>query len=292
MPGLSEAEVGRLFLTACRAELTALKPGNVHVHAGGHDMEAAQFEAAASAAAPWIAGSRLAVGERILRAVDASLSAAGCNTNLGILLLSAPLAAAAQDSLAGTLRDRIRRVLADLDEADAAAVFEAIRRANPGGLGSAPEQDVCAAPTVSLRQAMALAAGRDRIARAYVTDFAEVFEFGLPALERAALHTSDPALMVTTLHMAYLAQAPDSHIARKHGAGEAEAVREEARRRAPLWDPAAGPDSFEALLAFDADLKARRLNPGTTADFVVATLFAAAISRQLGLSSPSNPLVE
>jgi triphosphoribosyl-dephospho-CoA synthase len=285
MPGLSEAETAEAFLAACRAELAALKPGNVHVHAGGHGMEARHFEAAAAAAAPWIAAPGLKLGERILRAVEASLEAAGCNTNLGILLLSAPLAAAAQADIAGNLRDHLHHVLRALDAADAANVFEAIRRANPGGLGSAPDQDVATPPSIGLLEAMALATDRDRIARAYVTDFEEIFAFGLPALEGISRKTDDQAFAVTSLHMAYLAQAPDSHIARKLGHNAAETVRLEARGHRNLWDPVATPETFAGLLAFDRDLKQRGLNPGTTADFVVATLFAAAIYRRLGLSS-------
>ncbi len=193
MSGLSEAEIRAAFLAACRAELVALKPGNVHVHAGGHGMETHHFEASAEAAAPWIARPRLQIGERILRAVEASLAAAGCNTDLGILLLSAPLAAAAQASVTGGLRDRVQHVLSELDATDAANVFEAIRRANPGGLGAAPDQDVAAPPTIGLRAAMALAAGRDRIARAYVTDLDEIFAFGLPTLERIPLPDGRPS---------------------------------------------------------------------------------------------------
>jgi triphosphoribosyl-dephospho-CoA synthase len=279
---LSESETREAFLAACRAELQALKPGNVHVHAGGHGMEPAHFEAAAEASAPWIAASRLKVGERILRGTEAALAASHCNTNLGILLLSVPLAAAAQNEKSGSLRDRARRVLAALDAADAANVFAAIRLANPGGLGTVPDQDVARPPTAGLLQAMALAADRDRIARAYVTDLAEIFEFGLPVLARAEQHGTG-ANVVTTLHMAYLALYPDSHIARKLGAEAALAVQTEARRHAALWDPAVQLESFEALLAFDAALKKRSLNPGTTADFVVATLFAASICERLGL---------
>lgn len=285
MPGLSEDETAEAFLAAARAELAALKPGNVHVHAGGHGMELAQFEASAVAAAPWIAASRLKPGVRILRAVEAALAAAGCNTNLGILLLSGPLAAAAQSDAAGGLRARVKRILAALDDEDAAAVFEAIRLANPGGLGAAPDQDVAERPTVGLRQAMAMAADRDRIARAYVTDFEEIFAFGLPTLERIRRQTADAALAVTTLHMATLAQYPDSHIARKFGTAAAGAVWAQARQHRTLWDPVAGPDTFEALLALDAELKRRQLNPGTTADLVVGTLFAAAICTRLGVTA-------
>jgi triphosphoribosyl-dephospho-CoA synthase len=279
MSGLSESETRDAFLAASRAELAALKPGNVHIHAGGHDMETAQFEASAQAAAPWIARSDLSAGQRILGAVDASLAAAGCNTNLGILLLTGPLAAAAQHEAPAPLRERLAAVLVSLTEADAAAVFAAIRRANPGGLGGAPDQDVAAEPSVSLREAMALAADRDRIARAYVTDFEDVFAFGLPELERARAHATDTDLAVSTLHMAYLARFPDSHIARKFGMDKAEEVRSEAEARRALWDPVVHRGTFHSLLEFDADLKRRGLNPGTTADFVVATLFAAAICR-------------
>jgi triphosphoribosyl-dephospho-CoA synthase len=284
MSGLSEAEIRAAFLAACRAELAALKPGNVHVHASGHGMETRHFEASAEAAAPWVAMARLRIGERILRAVEASLKAAGCNTNLGILLLSAPLAAAAQAGVTGGLPNRVHHVLAELDATDAANVFEAIRRANPGGLGAAPDQDVAAPPTIGLRAAMALAAGRDRIARAYVTNFDEIFAFGLPTLERISLLTDDPAVATTTLHMAYLAEAPDSHIARKLGPDAAERVRQEAQRHRALWDPVANRKTFPGLLDFDRDLKQREINPGTTADFVVATLFAAAIYGRLRAS--------
>jgi triphosphoribosyl-dephospho-CoA synthase len=286
MPRLTQDDTAELFLAACRAEINALKPGNVHIHAAGHGMETAHFEASAAAAAPWIADVALNVGLRVQYSVEASIIAARMNTNLGILLLSAPLALAGGYASGAGLREDVAGILAGLDEEDAAAVFAAIRRANPGGLGAAPEQDVAAPPTVGLLEAMALAADRDRIARAYVTNFAEVFDFGLPTLDRVRPLADDPSLMVTTLHMAYLAQLPDSHIARKYGSAVAEQVRKEALRHKRLWTPVATPNSFAELLAFDADLKRRNLNPGTTADFVVATLFAASIRDRLSLSSP------
>jgi triphosphoribosyl-dephospho-CoA synthase len=285
MSSLSSAQIGDLFLAACRAELEALKPGNVHVHAGGHGMEVAQFEASAEASAPWVAAAGEKVGTRILRAVEASFAAAGCNTNLGILLLCAPLAAAAEIPGDLGLRDRLREVLNSFDDEDAASVFAAIRMANPGGLGSVPDQDVAAAPTVGLLDAMALAATRDRIAAAYLNDYVELFEFGLLVLANARRQTDDPTLAVTTLHMAYLAYFADSHIARKHGIAVAEAVREQAHALAGLWRPVAQRNTLPDLLDFDADLKRHNVNPGTTADLVVATLFAASLCDALGCSS-------
>jgi triphosphoribosyl-dephospho-CoA synthase len=263
------------FIAACDAEIRALKPGNVHIHAAGHDMEAKQFEHAAKAAAPWIANSGLKIGERVLGAVSASMAAAGCNTNLGIVLLCVPLAAAAGAANgADDLRRRLAAVLAGLDREDAANVFKAIVRANPAGLGKAEEQDVSAPPSGTLREAMALAAGRDRIARAYVTDYDDIFEFGLPELAQARRHADREDEAISTLHMSYLATRPDSHIIRKHGVEAALEVQEAARKRERLWRPAACRDTFTELLEFDRELKGKGLNPGTTADFVVGTLYA------------------
>jgi triphosphoribosyl-dephospho-CoA synthase len=277
---LDRAAIEAAFLDACHAELQALKPGNVHVHAAGHGMQTLHFERAAAAAAPFIADPTRRVGARILGAVDASFAATGLNTNLGIVLLCAPLAAAA-DATQGSdeLRLRLSAILDTLDISDADQAFQAIVLANPAGLGRAETGDVAGPPSITLREAMALAAERDRIARAYVTDFDDIFSFALPELEAARRAAANESLAITALHMGLLASFPDSHIARKHGPQAAEAVREEANLNQALWHPAPSADTLGGLLAFDADLKARGLNPGTTADFVVATLFADRLIR-------------
>ncbi len=269
------------FLAACRAELRAIKVGNVHVHSGGHDMEVAQFEAAAVAAAPHIANGDLRVGERIRLAVEASFAAAGCNTNLGILLLCAPLAVAAELTIPTTnLSTRLSIVLTSLDKSDAAQVYRAIAHANPGGLGHVDSEDVSTAPAVTLLQAMDMAKDRDRIANAYVTTFIDVFDFALPTLTagRRAERSEEDA--VASLHMSLLATFPDSHIARKYGVERAEEVRATAAVLRPRVFPMTSRDARDRLLAFDATLKNDLVNPGTTADFVVASLFADTIIRR------------
>ncbi|MBA2127716.1 triphosphoribosyl-dephospho-CoA synthase [Hyphomicrobium methylovorum] len=278
-PTLSQDEISAAFLNACRAELDALKPGNVHRHSAGHGMDITHFERAAEAAAGPIADPTLSVGKRILRATEASVAATGLNTNLGIVLLCAPLAKAAAEPKFGVgLRRRLDLILARLDQQDAEDVFAAIRIANPAGLGSVDEGDVNAnasAPRLTLIEAMHLAAARDRIANAYVTAYADIFDFALPYYLDAKRVTPDATFAVTSLHMALLSEFPDTHIARKYGQETAERVRLEALALKRHWDPVATPESFRDLLDFDANLKSRSLNPGTTADFVVATLFAA-----------------
>ncbi|MCC7250344.1 triphosphoribosyl-dephospho-CoA synthase [Hyphomicrobium sp.] len=272
---LARATIEDAFLAACRAELSALKPGNVHVHGAGHGMDTEHFERAARAAAPFIVDSTRSVGARILGAVGASVAATGLNTNLGIVLLAAPLAAAA-DARAGAddLRARLAAVLDALDRSDADQAFRAIVIANPAGLGRVADGDVAGPPSMTLKEAMALAADRDRIARAYITVFDDVFSFALPELQAARRAAANESMAITALHMSLLASFPDSHIARKHGADVAAAVQQEARALEPLWRPAPNADTWPPLARLDASLKARGLNPGTTADFVVATLFA------------------
>ena len=83
-----------------------------------------------------LAQAGIGVGTRILLAVEATMTAARQNTNLGIILLSAPLAAAALDGNKGELQSRLCRVLASLSVEDAREAYRAIRHARPGGLGT------------------------------------------------------------------------------------------------------------------------------------------------------------
>lgn len=263
--------IAAAFVAACEDELAALKPGNVHRFADGHRMTVADFEASAQAAAPALAVPGTPVGARILAAVEATRAAVGTNTNLGIVLLCAPLAAAAEAP--GPLRERLMPVLAGLTVEDADAAFRAIRLAAPAGLGEVPGYDVADAATLDLRAAMAVAASRDRIAHQYVTGFADVFSTALPLFRTAVTVLRDRAAATTLLHLGLMAAIPDTHVARKHGTAAAEALRAEAADVLRVIGRDPRPHEV-GLLAFDTDLKRRGLNPGTTADFVVATLFA------------------
>src|SRR5439155_2208456 len=146
----------------------------------------------------------------------------GQNTNLGILLLLTPLATISRTL---SLREGASRVLADLSVFDAREAFAAIRLANPGGLGAVPEQDVRSEPTVTLLEAMKLAADRDMVARQYANGFADVFDFGVPAFLDAFARFGCVEAAVIDSQLRWLATYPDSLIARKNGAVIAEEVR-------------------------------------------------------------------
>jgi len=276
---LTAEQVARAFHDACLAELDALKPGNVH-RFGDDDVgiSVADFETSARVAAPALAAPGLSVGARIKRSVEATIDAVGHNTNLGIVLLSAPLASAALDDAAGDLRSRLAKVLAGLSVADARETYAAIRYAKPGGLGQAPAHDVGGEPDVTLLEAMEAAEDRDRIAWNYTHDFAHIFELGLPRLQRAEAQSISAPQAATAVYLGFLAALPDTLIERKFGIAQAIEVQEEAEALAARLGDLVDPKTLEPdLLAFDRSLKARGLNPGTSADLTVATLFVASL---------------
>ena len=256
-------------------EVSAAKPGNITPVHDFADATYADMVRSALALGPVFARGRVlkrSVGELIVDGVQATGEVAGANTNLGIVLLFAPLARAAVTRRGDeALRAALDRTLVELGVDDAAAAFGAIARANPGGLGDAPEHDVRAPALVSLRQAMAAAAHRDSIASEYATGFAIVFDSGMPLLDDGLRSGRSTLDAIVSLHVGLLASRPDSLIARKAGDAAARAVTEAAR------EVRAGARS---LADFDASLRSagNQLNPGTTADLVAATLLAALLS--------------
>lgn len=262
---------------ACRLDVAVAKPGNVSLASPGHGMQARDFLASAEAAADAICRPGAGVGERIEAAVVATRTAVGCNTNLGIVLLCAPLASAWQQAIR---HDRagfglaLGEVLDRLDRTDAAAAYRAIALAAPGGLGRAQVEDVHGEPAVDLRQAMALAAGRDSIARQYRDGFGEVLDEGLAELAVAAPSLDDAVLRV---FMRHLARRPDSHIVRKLGERIAQPVTEQAGEWLLRLHSQHAAACRDELTAWDKSLKARGINPGTSADMTVATLFCGAL---------------
>ena len=268
--------VAAAFRAACRDELESPKPGNVHLFAPGHRMEAQNFLDSAEAAAPAIAAGDLGVGARILGAVEATQARVGQNTNLGILLLCAPLAEAVLRFPNAPLRDALERTLVGLTQGDAELAFRAIALAGPAGLGSAAEHDVNAPARVTLLEAMRVAAARDRIAYQYANDFCDIFRLGLGELDVAREAGAEPWLATLRVYLRFFSAFADSHILRKYGTEAAERTRQEAAEFVRKQGDWGDRQRIRAdALAFDAALKARGLNPGTSADLTVATLFAA-----------------
>jgi triphosphoribosyl-dephospho-CoA synthase len=259
---------------ACILEVTARKAGNVHRGRDFEDLHYLDFLLSASAiAGPLDRARQVSVGRAVLEAIEATRRVAATNTNLGMVLLLAPLAAVPAEV---ELRGGVEAVLQATTIEDARLVYKAIRQAQPGGLGSVAEQDVAGEPTVPLHEAMRLAAARDLVARQYANGFLEVFAQALPALRKALAAARPLETAIIGAHLELLARHPDTLIARKRGP----AVAAEASQRAAEVLSTGWPDtsaSLDAFDAFDAWLCAEghARNPGATADVVTAALFVA-----------------
>lgn len=273
-------EIAAAAQLACLLEASAPKPGNVSPGIAFHDTRYEDFLASAAAIAPaFLDAGTQPLGRTILRAIDDTRRWTSANTNLGIVLLLAPLARAAHAASPESLRDRVRLVLASTTVADAEAAYAAIRLARPGGLGDVPAEDVASTPTVTLTAAMELAADRDDVAREYATAFARTFSVGVPALDGARAAGLEWPDAIVECYLALLADSPDTLITRKLGPDAASEVR----ARAAVVRAAGGMRTNagrRAVAAFDLELKDTRnsRNPGTTADITAAAVFVVLLN--------------
>lgn len=283
---MTPEKIAAAYRIACIAELEALKPGNVHIFSDGHGMQIRDFMLSAEASAAVIAEPNITLGERILSAVQGTQKAVGLNTNLGIILLCAPIIQAALQ-LKGEANAKLEALQAALIDVlhhssitDARCTANAIVLANPAGLGEVNRHDVHTQPQVTLVAMMQAAENNDRIAWQYSHDFSDIFNIGIRQYQAGLQrwqHFNNKgqhqAWATTALYLGFLAQQPDTHIVRKHGQALATEVMMQAKRlEASFWQSENPKLRQHELLAWDAALKSKKLNPGTCADLTVATL--------------------
>lgn len=277
---------------ACILEVSAPKPGNVNRL---HDFADTKFEHFLSsgvaiggpvskaadrgyrAGKGEINSEDIGVGGLIKEAVfEASMWHSGKNTNLGISMLLIPLGASAGMSIAkdNDMQENIDPIIKATTYRDSLSLYEAIRRANPGGLGSSGYLDVndpnsdrqIEEDGINLYQVMDATKG-DSIARELVTSYEISFNMGYPAI-MGGYPNSNINSAVVHAFLTVLSKIPDTLIARKNGMAVARRVSKDAR--AVLEG---NMDETE----FDSRLRSKdnRLNPGTTADLVTSFLMIA-----------------
>lgn len=277
---MSELSLSEYLTLACTLEVSAPKVGNVHRGADFDDVSLNDFLVSAVIIGPILAtAGQAGVGQAVLAAVRATRAAVGSNTNLGMILLLAPLAAVPDSK---RLESGVAQVLAELTQRDAADVYEAIALAQPGGLGRVEEMDIASAPPESLLAAMQLAADRDLVARQYANQYQEVFHEIAPALISPRWTLTQ---RIVHTHLSLLAHHGDTLIARKCAAAEAQEASDRAAEALASGEP--GDENYERALAeLDFWLRSagRRRNPGATADLIAAGLFVAL--RDGGLGPP------
>jgi len=300
--------VSRCASLAALMEVSAYpKPGNVHrtrdlpetrfehFLAGGvaigPDMRelALRGQDAVSGALGW---DQIRVGKSVLNAVVDSLEwQRGGNVNLGVVLLFAPIAAAAGATLhesasidAMGLRENLEKVVRAAVPDDTVDIYKAINIAmSPETLGNVGELDVTDEDSrerikderISPLEVFEKCAERDSICREWVTDFQITFEVGYPTLKSSLdKDTVNDAIINTFMHI--LSQYPDSLITRKSGAAQAAEVSKQAIKILEAGG-ASTVNGNKLLWGLDEELHGAKggLNPGTTADLTAAAIFVS-----------------
>jgi len=285
------------------------KPGNVHRTADFEGTRYEHFLASAIAVGPYfkhvanqgvlvhhrkISLDNIGVGETIKEAVvDLSSWQHGGNTILGSIILLVPIAVAAGITLAvgkfsiQRLRTNIKLVVESTTPEDAVKLYEAIKIAQPGGLGKAPKLDVTDATStkkileekVSLYEVFKISAPWDSISSEWVNNYHITFNIGYPFFIQLLEETNDINTATVHTFLKILSEVPDTLIARKAGMSRAKEVSAQAKtmlKKGGLTTP----ESRDLLLKFDAKLRdpAHQLNPGTTADITSAVLALAILN--------------
>jgi triphosphoribosyl-dephospho-CoA synthase len=297
--------VGGCASLAALLEVSAYpKPGNVHRLRDFQGTSYEHFLAGGVSLAPWMAslaeegakvraqgggweGVRL--GEHVRGAVEDMMRwQRGGNVHLGVILLFAPMAAAAGASLRDGaaeprgLREALMEVVAAATSRDAADIYRAIGAAMSGeNLGSAEWLDVSDPSSIDLILRRGVTpleifqdcSARDTVCGEWATGFGVTFEEGHPYLAERLLRGSiNDAVVDTFLHI--LSLHPDSLIRRKRGDEAARAVSEKAL--VVLDQGGASSDAGKKLLVeMDDEFQAEKggMNPGTSADLTAASLF-------------------
>jgi triphosphoribosyl-dephospho-CoA synthase len=290
--------IGDAVTLACLLEATAPKIGNVHRSADFADLTFYDFVVSAVVIKQvFDQVDLLSLGEIVLHSIKTTQNHVATNTNLGIILLLAPLAKAIQKRNAVTpLPVLVAETLENTTLEDCRQVYHAIRISNAGGLGEVNQGDIDDPiqqnSELNLFEAMNLAKERDSIAKQYTNGFKEFFEVVYPIILDTLdqLQSLPDALILA--HLKIMSEIPDTLIARKCDRETAERCSIRASKIVNQTR-AGSPEYWSAVKEFDFWLRSdgHQRNPGTSADFVAAGLFVALATGKIDATSIKASLI-
>ena len=283
-------QIGKIVQIASALEVSGYpKPGNVHRTRDFDDMVFEDFiisgivigdiftELAERTIENKENLSEIALGKTILDAVSETNNWVENNTNLGIVMMTSVLAAAAALSEDLTsLRLNVEKVMNATTVQDALDLYDAINLASAGGMGSQGEYDVnddsAKQELIANRQTMfkvlKISAGWDDLACEMTTGMPIVFTVGYPTYaDLRRTHSMNYASVLTFLTI--LSKFPDTLICRKYGKEMGQKVSDRVSEVLKHKDD----DNFhDVLVELDDNLFENHLNPGTSADLTAASI--------------------
>ena len=267
------------YLFSCKKDIELIKPGNVNLLSSHKDTKAQDYLDSAILSSKELFNQNYSLGKRILESVNVTRSKVNVNTNLGIILLCAPVIQSYIDFNNLDLREGIKKTLSTTSIKDTHDLCAAINISSPGGLGDSDMYDTASYPNASIKQIMDYSQEYDRISYQYSHNFSDIFDFIIPKLEFLNQRYESLDISLSLLFIEILAKIPDSHISRKFGDKIAKKTSNNAYDLLKILDREYDPDYLaKALNNLDYEYKKKGINPGTTADLLVASLMIYKIS--------------
>ena len=261
------------YLFACRKDIELIKPGNVNIKSPHSDTNAEDYLESSLLSSKELFKPDYSLGERILNSIKITRSKVKTNTNLGIILLCAPIIHACIYFNNLTLREGIKKTLSSSTVKDTQDLCMAINISAPGGLGTSEVYDTVSKPTVNIIEIMNHSASYDRISYQYSHDYSDIFDFIIPRLVFLNKKHNSLDISLSLMFMEILAKIPDSHISRKFDDKIAKKTSNNASDLLKILDREYSPDYLaDRLNNLDYEYKKKGINPGTTADLLVASL--------------------
>ena len=285
---MNAEEIAKMAQIASALEVSGYpKPGNVHRTRDFPDMEFEDFVISGIVIGDTIREACMNVdihnpqlGRYILQAVSETDRWIKNNTNLGIVMMTTPIAVAAaiSDSFED-IRQNVKLLMGNTSVDDACDLYDAINIADAGGMGDQDEYDVASDNAKSeLREnnqtmydVLKISAPWDMLAREMTSDMPAVFEIGYPTYHELKESKSKNEACVLTF-LTILSQVPDTLISRKYGSDEALKISMMTRDLLNLKNES---DFWDKVKEFDEFLFKNKYNPGTTADLTVASIFVS-----------------
>ena len=274
---LTEAQVKMAFEYSCKLDVFSIKPGNVCLNYPAYGMTHKDFLQSSMACSDIICEKKLDIGDKILESVKASMDVVGCNTNLGIILLCAPIANAIYMSNNHKFdQNNLKNLIDSINEKQTKKIYRAINIANAGGMGEKDEFDLNNSKDInfSFIDAMRYASSYDYIAYQYSTYFTSIINNISINWRNYFNIMGNDECATTATFLKLISTNPDSLISRKYGLDKAKEVSKSLKKIADEYCSLKNPNILNnQLLLLDSELKIQKINPGTTADVVVASIF-------------------
>ncbi len=278
---ISETQVKIAFEYACKLDAFSIKPGNVFINNPAYGMTHTDFLRSSIACSEIICQKNLDIGIKTYECVKSSIDLVGCNTNLGIILLCVPIVQALFiDNNHRFSQNNLKYVIQSIDRKQTKYIYEAINLAKAGGMGKKDIYDLNDSKNkdFTLLEAMKYASTYDYIANEYCNNFDNIINIISINWRNYLKYMSDAEAATTATFLNLIKSVPDTLIARKFGKSKAIEVSERFIQIADEYCSLKNPKKLnKMLLLLDSELKIQELNPGTTADVVVAGIFLSCL---------------